>query len=44
MDFLFKITANGTTLMQLIYYTDTHNYGDKQSTQNMVAMFSSPFS
>ena len=27
-----------------MYYTDTHGYGDKQSIQNMVAMFSLPFS
>ena len=26
-------------LMQLIDYTDTHNYGDKQSIQNTVAIF-----
>ena len=31
--------------MQLIYYTDTdtYNYSDKQSIQNMVAIISSPF-
>ena len=31
-------------LMQLMYYIDTHDYGEKQSTQIMSAMFSSPFS
>ena len=30
--------------MQLIHYIDPHNYGDKEYLQNMVAMFSSPFS
>ena len=44
MGYLFKITANGVSHMQLIYHTDTYNYGDKQSTQYMVDIISSPFS
>ena len=35
---------NGVSLMQLIFCNDAHNYGDKQSIQNMVVMFSLPFS